>query len=374
MLDEMLDPGAPKRASDPSRFCRRARERAHYWACDLCELARPGTVVPYGVSGRERDQPRLTLAMERLPGELSSLCAVGGRRVRIVDGGSGDGPPVFFDAALGTPLEEWALVAPPVAARQDVTLWDRPGIGESDDGATVTGPALVALVAEVLRRRPSPSVLVGHSLGALHMLCVALEHPELVCGLVLVEPSHPGQTNRLGASQDPALLIANAASALPQPVRGALGSFIAFAGSLLPLDRRTRAMTDLAPLVARRLRAVNQEHASMEAMFAYATELLQDKTLGDLPTEVLTGAHNFSNDAALRAEWRAMHDELAALSSRGSRHLVECDDHGVPFADPAAVIEAVERVAVAVSGVRRGGSRSPRASGDASSPDSRRGW
>ena len=275
------------------------------------------------------------------------MCAVGGRRVRIVDGGSGDLPPVFFDAALGTPLEEWALVAPAVAARRRVTLWDRPGIGESDEGGTVTGPALVALVAEVLRTRASPSVLVGHSLGALHMLCVALEHPDLVCGLVLVEPSHPDQRTRLGASQDPALLVANAAGALPQPVRGALGSVIAFAGSLLPLDQRTRAMTDLAPLVARRLAAVNQEHASTEVLFSYAAELLQGKTLGDLPTEVLTGSHNFSDDDSLRAEWRAMHDELAALSSQGSRHLVECG-HNVPFADPAAVIEAVERVALAV--------------------------
>ena len=272
------------------------------------------------------------------------MCAVGGRRVRIVDAGSGDGPSVFFDAALGTPLEEWALVAPAVARRRPVTLWDRPGIGGSDDGATVTGAALVVLVAEVLRRRPSPSVLVGHSLGALHMLCVALEHPELVCGLVLVEPSHPDQTKRLGASQDPALLVANAAGALPQPVRGALGSFIAFAGSLLPLDARARAMTDLAPLVARRLRAVNQEHASTDAMLCYAAELLQDRTLGDLPAEVLTGAHNLGEDPALRAEWHAMHDELAGLSSRGSHHFVECG-HDVPFADPAAVIDAIERVA-----------------------------
>lgn len=286
--------------------------------------------------------------MERLPGESSSLCGVGARRVRVVDGGVGDGPPVFFDAALGTPLEEWALVAPTVAARRPVTLWDRPGIGESDDGDTVTGPALVALVAEVLRRRPSPSVLVGHSLGALHVLCVALEHPDLVCGLVLVEPSHPEQRTRLGKSQDPALLIASAASALPQPVRSVLGSVVALAGSVLPLDQRTRAMTDLAPLVARRVGAVNQEHASTDAMFSYAAKLLQDKTLGDLPTEVLTGAHNFNDEPALRGEWRAMHDELAALSSRGSNHLVECG-HDVPFAGPAAVIESVERVAVAVS-------------------------
>lgn len=263
-----------------------------------------------------------------------------------MEGGSGPGPTAFFDAALGTPLEEWALVAPAVAARRQVMLWDRPGIGESDDGATVTGAVLVDLVTEILRGRSSPSVLVGHSLGALHMLCVALEQPELVCGLVLVEPSHPHQTSRLGASRDPALVIAGAAGALPVPVRGALGSFIALAGSVLPLDPKTRAMTDLAPLVARRLRAVNQERASTDVLFSYAAELLQDKTLRDLPTEVLTGAHNFSDDQRLRAEWHAMHAELAGLSSRGSHHLVDCG-HDVPFADPAAVIDAIERVAAA---------------------------
>lgn len=284
--------------------------------------------------------------MEPLPGQTSRLVDVGGRRVRVVTGGAGE-PSVFFDAALGTPLEEWALVAPSTSRQFHVVLWDRPGLGRSDAGSVVTGEPLVSSIAELLAVTcAGPAVVVGHSLGALHVLCVSLAHPELVAGLVLVEPSHPQQNSRLDHAHDPALTVAVALGKLPGAVTGGLGRLVAAAGAVLPLDQRTRATTALAPLVGRRLSAVADEHACTPSLFSYATDLLDGSSLGDLPVEVLTGGNNLADDAAARSEWRAMHAELAGLSSRGIHRIVDCG-HDVPLAAPEAIREAIERVASA---------------------------
>jgi len=63
---------------------------------------------------------------------------------------------------------------------------------------------------------------------------------------------------------------------------------------------------------------------------------------------VLTGAKTFTGNDIEQTEWRAMHPELAALSSRGAHRLVNCG-HGLPFAAPDAVIEAIECVATAAA-------------------------
>ncbi|MDR3414506.1 MAG: alpha/beta hydrolase [Formivibrio sp.] len=48
-----------------------------------------------------------------------------------------------------------------------------------------------------LRRLLAPckrrAILVGHSLGALASCCVAVDHPDLVAGLMLVAPAEPGK-------------------------------------------------------------------------------------------------------------------------------------------------------------------------------------
>jgi hypothetical protein len=141
--------------------------------------------------------------------------------------------------------------------------------------------------------------------------------------------------------------VASAVSRLPRAVREGMGTVIALAGAVLPLDRRTRAMTDLAPLVGRRLPAVAAEHAGTPALFSYAAALLATRSLERTPIEVLTGAKNFSDNDKHRAEWHAMHSELAALSTRGSHLLVDAG-HDIPFAAPEAITAAIERVATAV--------------------------
>jgi hypothetical protein len=65
--------------------------------------------------------------------------------------------------------------------------------------------------------------------------------------------------------------------------------------------------------------------------------LTAGKNAAPRPGETVAGAE------ARRRAWEAMHDEIAALSTRGERRTVDAG-HGMPTEKPEAVIAAIEDV------------------------------
>ena len=106
--------------------------------------------------------------------------------------GSGQGPTVVFlaGAALGSPF--WEQVRPLVPGSH--VLVDRQGrLGTRCDRlpALDTQAALLARLLEDLSEGPddAPQVLVAHSMAAFEAEALARRRPDLVDGLVLVDPS-----------------------------------------------------------------------------------------------------------------------------------------------------------------------------------------
>ncbi|MDB4931352.1 MAG: putative hydrolase [Myxococcaceae bacterium] len=143
---------------------------------------------------------------------MNSLVDVMGP-LHLVDHG-GDGPPMLLLHGLGGSVDNWMRVAPDLTRGHRVLAVDLPGFGRSPlAGRAATLDGYVDLVAALLRQRVrEPVVLVGNSMGGLTALLTAAQHPELVRGLVLVNPAIPRYD---GAPIDPVVRTVFSIYAVP---------------------------------------------------------------------------------------------------------------------------------------------------------------
>jgi pimeloyl-ACP methyl ester carboxylesterase len=124
------------------------------------------------------------------------LAPVKGVRLRWFVGG--EGRPVVLLHGFGGAASNWIELAPELARGHRVVVPDLPGHGGSSPLPAL--PNLepfadrVGLVLE--RESAQPAVLVGHSLGCLVALRLAMRSPALVRGLVLVSAAGIGSTTR----------------------------------------------------------------------------------------------------------------------------------------------------------------------------------
>jgi pimeloyl-ACP methyl ester carboxylesterase len=121
----------------------------------------------------------------KLPGLEPRFAEVKGVRMRYFVGG--EGPPLVLVHGLGGAASNWTELAPLLAERHRLLVPDLPGHGGSSALPAVSGlepfADRVALVAEQEGMLPAP--VVGHSLGGMVVLRLALRRPADVQALVL---------------------------------------------------------------------------------------------------------------------------------------------------------------------------------------------
>ncbi|GAB2864430.1 alpha/beta hydrolase [Actinocorallia aurea] len=114
----------------------------------------------------------------------------GGRRLHHMVRGTGD-VTVVFESGMGLSRSCWGLVVPEVARHARTVVYDRAGLGRSDDD---TAPRTLARLAADLSALldalgDGPFVLVGHSWGGLVVRATAAARPDRIRGLVLIDPT-----------------------------------------------------------------------------------------------------------------------------------------------------------------------------------------
>ncbi|WP_253831750.1 alpha/beta fold hydrolase [Actinokineospora globicatena] len=98
----------------------------------------------------------------------------------------GDGPPILLLHALMGRAATWWSVAPWLTRHGSVIGVDARGHGRSPHrGGQWRTPDFVADAAELVAGLGAPAVVIGHSMGGLHGIALAAQHPDLVRGLVL---------------------------------------------------------------------------------------------------------------------------------------------------------------------------------------------
>lgn len=133
------------------------------------------------------------------PGNLIQLSD--GRVLHLdVSGVSDNGPSVILDGEHGTFSPAMRHLQQALSEKVLVVSYDRPGYGWSDPVNADRDPiGVVGDLHEALARAsvPGPYIMVGHSLGALYARGFASSYPEDVVGLILVDPAHEDQLDRL---------------------------------------------------------------------------------------------------------------------------------------------------------------------------------
>ena len=111
--------------------------------------------------------------------------------MRRVEAGAGV-PAVVLEAGMNCGAASWQRVMPLLAPHVRVAAYDRAGIGGS-----APAPGLVTidrqvddLTSVITGLMAGPCVLAGHSWGGMLVQLLAFRRPELVAGLVLVDPGH----------------------------------------------------------------------------------------------------------------------------------------------------------------------------------------
>ena len=101
-------------------------------------------------------------------------------------------PLIVFESGHGTPMGHWDRILDGVSELAPLITYDRPGIGESEpDNEMPTIKNVSDKLIKILNylNVEPPYVLVGHSLGGAYVRGFAVYYPELLAGLVLIDPA-----------------------------------------------------------------------------------------------------------------------------------------------------------------------------------------
>ena len=257
----------------------------------------------------------------------------------------GDGPiTVVFVNGMGTPLEEWALVAPMIAEHARVICYDRRQAPQRGRVPTYSAAASAADLHHLLHALAvtGPLVLVGHSWGGAVIRRYAFDHPDNVAGMVYVDASHESLK----------------AMASPPPGTAALYTATTLVLRAGPIRRRLLRSLGFGHLPATALATVESlawladgrtgraEMAGIAPSLRELSRLAPD--LPDVPTQVLlaAGRPTFTTKLGARQLAKVRRAWEGAVAGRGdvTLQIVPDSGHYVPLDKPQAVIDAITTV------------------------------
>src|SRR5437899_319840 len=130
----------------------------------------------------------VSIPSDRPPEVVERRVRAGGVELAVREAGKGS--PLLLLHGFADSCATWSSVLPRLAARHHVIAPDLPGFGDS--GPLDDGPMLELLVDAVIRLcgamgLSTPVAVAGNSMGGAVALRLALDRPELVSRLVLVD-------------------------------------------------------------------------------------------------------------------------------------------------------------------------------------------
>lgn len=279
------------------------------------------------------------------------LVDVGGRRLHLYCEGTGS-PTIVAEAGGGDFSIVWHRVQAEVAKQTRFCSYDRAGYGWSDySGKIPTRQQVSSDLYAALNGAgiEGPYIMVGHSLGGVYVRDFALQHPEQIAGIVLVDSSHDNQRLRM-----PEELRVRQEGAFKWMRRLAP---ICTAITLVGIPRTIRfwrLVTADMEAKSRSAYVVTRNRTSFcstlgNEFLAFDNTMGQmgpPKSLGNVPMIVLShGPGQSQRKPGAEQEWEEtwlmLQAELAALSSDSEIRVIEDASHMIQVDRPDAVTDAI---------------------------------
>ncbi len=294
-----------------------------------------------------------------------------GRRLNMVCMGDGAPTGIILPGLDGWTLD-WRGPQQKLSKITRTCSVDRAGLGFSDPGPMPRdAAATVSDLYQALESSPmqGPFILVGHSLGGLELRLFAYAHPQMVSGLLLIDPRIEHTTDRMGtpkAVRDKQMAFNRACLAKARVAQ-------IVAGEIAPGQTDPCLETFPSQWTAEQKQLLLQVHARPSRFETWISQSDMDdrssdevetarRKLGSIPLIILSrgGEDRFSaarsNDdqARLYAIWTGAHEDEARDSTRGEHRIVEGAGHWIYGARPDAVVGAFQEV---VDATRASGNR-----------------
>ena len=249
---------------------------------------------------------------------VETLVQVGKYRLnfQVVEGRS---PAILLEAGGGMDSRVWNNIAAELARKTGATIisYDRAGFGKSDLPETpLDMREEIGWLWQGLQKLSLDKdlILVGHSFGGWMIRLFASEHPDVVRGMVFVDPFTNEFVDMLGVEY-----LDN------HPMAGKI-----------PFD--TSQPEKLTKLQRALIRMVGDGlEPKMDVM-------RKTSIPSGIPVVVMTAGKSFLPKAEEQEAWRRAHEQLTASIKGATLIVAEKSDHMIPARQPELVIEAVKRV------------------------------
>jgi len=320
--------------------------------------------------------PSVALAAERTQGIIDDAAYTHAQRLVKIEPGRalnlycrGKGSPtVIFETGLADDLSVWGLVQPAIAAHTRACAYDRAGIGYSDPGRREADSANIVddlhrlLLAASIK---PPYILVGHSLGGMHVRLYADTYLADIAGMVLVDSAEETweenvwrldlqqRTHEQYFAWDKQEFEDQRACVKAAEQGFVVGSEISKKCVPPPDPIYSDAINDA---YRKRHMSVGFQRALMSEQENYqhasAAEVIAARRwYGDMPLIVLKSPPSERRSDEPQSHRDAVNrihtffaDQLAALSKRGVVRVVPDSTHSIQTTQPQAVIDAILEV------------------------------
>lgn len=287
----------------------------------------------------------------------------GGRRLNLHCRGTGS-PAVIFDSGLYDSSIAWALVQPAISKTNATCSYDRAGMAFSD-AATRPGTAAndvddIHKALQIAHVKP-PYVVVGHSAGGMAVRVFADRYRDEVVGMVVVDGSHEDQSSRSKAIATPEAKLhwdddlkdttcMDAVKAGKGEIPKNSPAYKKCVGE--PDARFSQAINDASLAYSAKLKYQAAAASELKSFYGASADQTRAtrKDFGDMPIIVLTHAPRPPSKGVTQqlqdqrtVIWEQMHNEIAAMSTRGVNEIVPRAGHLNNYDRPEIVIDAIHQ-------------------------------